>query len=184
MDSLQHILDGGQGLIHNEDGTPLGIKVNPKPYSGAHFAVWPPALVLPMIRAGTSEYGVCKDCGAPWAHTVERETVRDLAETRSMSKTALNVVRAGWRNPKPPQVFADTWEPTCDCPSRAVTRATVLDPFSGSATTGMVATQEGRSYVGIDLNEDYLELAKARVQDQPAPSKEAEQVDELDFFGE
>ncbi len=152
MDSLQHILDGGQGLIHNEDGTPLGIKVNPKPYSGAHFAVWPPALVLPMIRAGTSEYGVCKDCGAPWA----RET-------------------------------QDTWEPTCMCPARAVTRATVLDPFSGSATTGMVATQEGRSYVGIDLNEDYLELAKARVQDLPAPSKEAkeaEQVDELDFFGE
>jgi DNA modification methylase len=35
----------------------------------------------------------------------------------------------------------------------------VLDPFSGSGTTGMVATQEGRRYVGIDLNADYLDLS-------------------------
>lgn len=36
---------------------------------------------------------------------------------------------------------------------------TVLDPFSGSGTTGMVATQEGRRYVGIELNSDYLDLS-------------------------
>lgn len=36
---------------------------------------------------------------------------------------------------------------------------TVLDPFSGSGTTGMVATQEGRNYVGIDLNAEYLDLS-------------------------
>ena len=36
---------------------------------------------------------------------------------------------------------------------------TVLDPFSGSGTTGMVATEEGRKYIGIDLNSDYLDLS-------------------------
>ena len=36
---------------------------------------------------------------------------------------------------------------------------TVLDPFSGSGTTGYVATQEGRRYVGIDLNREYLDLS-------------------------
>lgn len=36
---------------------------------------------------------------------------------------------------------------------------TVLDPFSGSGTTGMVATQEGRRYVGIDLSAEYLDLS-------------------------
>jgi hypothetical protein len=36
---------------------------------------------------------------------------------------------------------------------------TVLDPFSGSGTTGMVATQEGRRYVGIDVNAEYLDLS-------------------------
>ena len=36
---------------------------------------------------------------------------------------------------------------------------TALDPFSGSGTTGMVANQAGRKYVGIDLNAEYHDLA-------------------------
>ncbi|MFD6029818.1 DNA-methyltransferase [Cellulosimicrobium funkei] len=36
---------------------------------------------------------------------------------------------------------------------------TVLDPFSGSGTTGLAATRHGRRYVGIDLNEEYLRLS-------------------------
>lgn len=36
---------------------------------------------------------------------------------------------------------------------------TVLDPFSGSGTTGMVATKHGRRYIGIDLNPEYHDLA-------------------------
>lgn len=35
----------------------------------------------------------------------------------------------------------------------------VLDPFSGSGTTGMVAQRHGRKYVGIDLNKEYLDLS-------------------------
>lgn len=35
----------------------------------------------------------------------------------------------------------------------------VLDPFSGSGTTGEVALFEGRRYVGIDLNREYLDLS-------------------------
>ena len=36
---------------------------------------------------------------------------------------------------------------------------TVLDPFSGSGTTGYAAAKHGRRYVGIDLNADYLALS-------------------------
>lgn len=36
---------------------------------------------------------------------------------------------------------------------------TVLDPFSGSGTTGMVALEQGKKYIGIDLNSDYLDLS-------------------------
>lgn len=36
---------------------------------------------------------------------------------------------------------------------------TVLDPYSGSGTSGLAATKHGRRYVGIDLNAEYLDLS-------------------------
>src|SRR5690606_23149296 len=41
----------------------------------------------------------------------------------------------------------------------------VLDPFNGSGTTGYVAIKHGRRYVGIELNPDYLELTRERIED-------------------
>jgi hypothetical protein len=41
-------------------------------YKGAHFAVYSPSLILPCIKAGTSEKGCCTECGAPWKRVVER----------------------------------------------------------------------------------------------------------------
>jgi DNA modification methylase len=40
---------------------------------------------------------------------------------------------------------------------------TVLDPFAGSGTTGQVAVQLGRSFIGIELNADYADLARTRI---------------------
>ena len=45
------------------------------------------------------------------------------------------------------------------CPEDGI----VLDPFMGSGTTGMVAKQLNRHYVGIELNPEYTELANARI---------------------
>lgn len=39
----------------------------------------------------------------------------------------------------------------------------VLDPFFGSGTTGVVCNELGRNCVGIELKEDYAELARARL---------------------
>ena len=46
-------------------------------FSEAHFATFPPKLVEPCIKAGTSERGVCKQCGGPWV----REGVKRLVPT-------------------------------------------------------------------------------------------------------
>jgi len=57
------------------------------------------------------------------------------------------------------------------CPDGGV----VLDPFSGSATTGMAAQQLGRRYIGIDLNADYHDLAlRTRLRNAalPLPAQE------------
>jgi site-specific DNA-methyltransferase (adenine-specific) len=73
-------------------------KVPVKPYKGSHFAVMPPKLIEPCIKAGSRE--------------------------------------------------GDT----------------VLDPFAGSGTTLAVAMELGRNAVGCELNPDYANLAKERIQ--------------------
>jgi len=44
------------------------------------------------------------------------------------------------------------------CPRDGV----VIDPFLGSGTTGRVAERLGRKWIGIELNEEYVEIAKER----------------------
>lgn len=39
---------------------------------------------------------------------------------------------------------------------------TVLDPFSGAGTTGLAALKNGRRYIGIELNAEYLEITRRR----------------------
>lgn len=41
----------------------------------------------------------------------------------------------------------------------------ILDPFSGAATTGLVACGNGRNYVGIELNPDYVDIAERRLKE-------------------
>jgi DNA modification methylase len=68
-----------------------------KPFKGAHFATYPPALIEPCILA-SSEMG-----------------------------------------------------------------DTVLDPFFGSGTTGLVAARVRRTFLGIELNPEYAEIARQRL---------------------
>ena len=41
---------------------------------------------------------------------------------------------------------------------------TVLDPFMGSGTTGVVAKRFSRNFIGIEINEEYFEIAKERIE--------------------
>jgi DNA modification methylase len=42
---------------------------------------------------------------------------------------------------------------------------TVLDPFFGAGTTGIVCIKNKRNYIGIELNQDYIDIAKKRISD-------------------
>jgi DNA modification methylase len=62
---------------------------------------------------------------------------------------------------------------------------TVLDPFSGSGTTGFVALRYGCNYIGIDLNSEYLELAQKRILGEdttPVEIEDSPQKGILDLF--
>jgi site-specific DNA-methyltransferase (adenine-specific) len=47
----------------------------------------------------------------------------------------------------------------CFCPPGGI----VLDPFSGSGTTCLAAKSLGRDYIGIDVSEEYNEIARQRL---------------------
>ncbi len=40
---------------------------------------------------------------------------------------------------------------------------TVLDPFAGAGTTGMVARRHGRAFVGVELSPKYAAMARERI---------------------
>ncbi|HHV3270277.1 TPA: DNA-methyltransferase [Streptococcus agalactiae] len=42
----------------------------------------------------------------------------------------------------------------------------ILDPFIGSGTVGFVALMQDRKYIGIELNEEYVSLAKKRIESE------------------
>ena len=48
--------------------------------------------------------------------------------------------------------------------TKTPTGGVILDPFAGSGTTGMAAIMEGRDFIGIELSEEYIEIAKKRIE--------------------
>lgn len=46
----------------------------------------------------------------------------------------------------------------------------ILDPFTGSSTTGISAAKFNRKFIGVDLDEGYLELSKKRYEDRKMSS--------------
>lgn len=146
-------------------------RIPTKPFRGAHFAVFPPKLVEPCLLAGTSAHGVCPACGAPWARRIERQgmTAHD-GETASAYTTGsranrMAVLRQAARAQGEEYVTRRVtvgWQPTCACGRAETCPATVLDPFAGAGTTGLVATAHGRQFIGIELNPEYCAMARAR----------------------
>jgi hypothetical protein len=146
-----------------------------KPYLEAHFATYPTALVEPCIKAGTSERGCCPECGAPWRRVVLKSAVipidyqgkwRAMDSQASGRRMLANVharrqAGADHGNPFPVPRMAG-WKRNC-AHRDASAPCTVLDPFCGSGTTGLVALHLGRRFIGIELNPDYVEMARRRI---------------------
>jgi site-specific DNA-methyltransferase (adenine-specific) len=47
--------------------------------------------------------------------------------------------------------------------TKTPTGGVVLDPFMGSGSTGCCAVMEGREFIGIDMDADYIEIARRRI---------------------
>ncbi|WP_240932947.1 DNA-methyltransferase [Pelagibius litoralis] len=153
-----------------------------QPFSEAHFATFPPYLIEPCIKAGTSERGVCPRCGAPWIRIAEkvfqpqvdapnsagRIDGQTAPENRWSGSTrgTVNITTEGWKPSCGCRDLVDGDEPFVECAKEVVPDpipATVLDPFGGAGTTGLVADRLGRDAILIELNPDYAELARRRI---------------------
>jgi DNA modification methylase len=140
-----------------------------RPYSGAHFAVFPPEIPERCIRAGTSERGVCPECGKAWERVVERE---DRPQGRSegdiyTAHAYANPQAVVWGAKKNlggdgRAIRQEYWQAACSCNTEPIP-ATVLDPFAGSGTTLEVARKLGRNSIGFELNEEYRALIDDRL---------------------
>lgn len=58
-------------------------------------------------------------------------------------------------------------------------RAWILDPFAGSSTTGIAANLIGRRYLGIEKEDGFLDISKARKQEIEVPSKAKEYIGKI-----
>ena len=136
------------------------------PYPEAHFATFPEALVEPCILAGTSEMGVCSQCGKPWIRQLEPDEERKAQLGKGYHDHSNDLDQGMSQDKKMPQpkggYITKAWMPTCSCDA-PTQPATVLDPFSGSGTTAMVAQKLGRRAIGVDASLEYLKLAEKRV---------------------
>ena len=138
-----------------------------QPYPEAHFATFPEKLVEPCIRAGTSERGYCAECGLPWVRVVDiqyTDAHRGMVGNQKKVITDNHIMQSGRENDKRMDKNITTigWQPTCACSADTVP-GLVLDPFFGSGTVGVVAAQNGRNWLGIELNPEYIKLAKKRI---------------------
>lgn len=140
----------------------VGLNVNPQGFKDAHFATFPPRLVEPLIKMGTSEKGQCAKCGAPWTPDTDadKELRGQIGFAAHGKKTAC---AADYR--------MLGWSPSCKCGTDETEPQIVLDPFAGAGTTGVVAKRMGRRSILIELNPEYCEIIVRRLQHyhKPAP---------------
>jgi DNA modification methylase len=91
------------------------------PFPKAHFATFPPKLVEPCIRAGTSDKGCCPECGAPWVRVtgatkykpaVVAVGARNVDMSRGDKVRKLDGKSAGWRDAAASRITTG-WRPSC-----------------------------------------------------------------------
>lgn len=103
-------------------------------FQGAHFATYPERLIQRILSAGCPE-ARCPRCRAPWTRRLRRH-----------GQIATRLPLA----------------PTCDC-NAGREPGVVLDPFMGAGTTALAAEHLERQWVGIELSDEYIQLATQRL---------------------
>jgi site-specific DNA-methyltransferase (adenine-specific) len=165
QDGLRRARPGGQ------PGHPLGKtpgsvwEIATRGFRGPHFATFPPDLIRRPILA-TAPEAICTRCGAPWRRPVSVERI----PLGPPSKTPIPLDKHVMR-------FKNRWHTVrhvgelmpCGCRAPAVA-GTVLDPFMGAGTVGLVAESLRRDWIGVEISDSFRKLAIDRIEKARSPS--------------
>jgi hypothetical protein len=157
-----------QGLLLDEQDEPLALIVNPAPFKESHFATFPPKLVEPMVKASTSEKGQCPECGAAWVRVMETsggsgKSWHDHLDDQIVGQRDQDrEAELAWRNGTYRRKAAG-WRSSCAHTDLVPIPQTILDPFAGSGTVGLVADRLGRNAILCELSDKYGEMGRDRV---------------------
>jgi len=154
--------DNPFGETHNKRSV---WQIPTQPYPDAHFATMPEKLVEPCIRAGCPEW-VCNACGQPRVRITQKQfkpqpDVRD-PEKLKRDPDALDPASSWGGSPRGSNITQTTGWTDCGC-GQGFRPGIVLDPFMGAGTVGLVAYKNNRHYIGIELNPEYITMAKKRI---------------------
>jgi len=162
------------GLLKNEPRPEVPIRkrlcnvwqINTEMHEDAHFAIMPETLAEICIRLATSEVGECSACGKNWVRVVKpvlEVVASDKAEEGYQKNWEREESDVSALKTKVWKIYGgDEFVPQCECgaPSRP---NVVLDPFAGVGTTLIVAARLGRAYLGIEICQEYVEIASRKL---------------------
>src|SRR5690606_16173078 len=114
-------------------------EIPPGGYPGPHYAVYPPALVEPLVKA-MAPPKVCRTCGEPSRRITETtnavgRAVNHSAHRPDMANRLANGEAMADRKRDAPEVSEKVTLGWTDCGHNTWRPALVLDPFAGSGTT-------------------------------------------------
>lgn len=139
--------------------------INPKPTKENHKATFPVELPQHILKCSCPK-SVCVKCGQPkFPISKPTKAYQDYldsikyADTRSLEVGLQDFMK---NLPRCNSQYETVGYDTCDCNGEFIP-GIVLDPFFGSGTTGIAAEIEGVRWCGIELKEEYSEIAKRRL---------------------
>ncbi len=124
-----------------------------------HFAPYPEELVQQTLDPCCPDR-VCRICGQP----VRYKRKHDVVYTRDPQNTKYDEDSEIACDPRH-AVAIDYGEEEipCGCQHPQYEPGLILDPFFGSGTTGLVALKNNRRFIGIDIKQEYIDLADKRL---------------------
>lgn len=163
----------------------------PSPSGLKHFAIFPSSLIEPLIKAACPDK-CCPKCGKGWAPIVERGLTAHDGKTESNypnGSTARRLALLRQAARERGDEYQNTNQvlgcrPTCECSASPGMKeievpyetggdsgfyapepvpGTVLDPFGGAGTTGLVASRLGLNSILIEISLDYALMSKERI---------------------